>query len=570
MCNNKKQFYGAIQAHLTLDQGPIFNESNIKNASFDAQLEYAKQMNNFANRQAKGRVDIAKATKDDTVKGTLARGLNLARIPEALLPKKVYGNIDKKMTQWADFYRRAYLPKFQAIEKKYAGLMEKAKGDKAKIQALETKQQAEMAPLRKEAEKNYKDNLKPFFVKARNELQAVFDQHGDNPKRLEAGLKKLGLSHADAYYTNEYLKHLENGGPFFNFNKGGGSKAAEWLTERVSTITGKKISFNPMTALYNVAELGQKAPATFGFTHTLNGIGDAMQASKKAKLTIFDRLPELEKAGIYNSDFSPLRPEGKYDPVARSQNLLDNVAYFIGKRGGNVPKALKEIAYRPKPWNDTFIYQDPVSKTFLNFMSFQFRHMQQYGGWVRDVVDPRIGSKQKAESAKALAVYSLMTGALFGDRAAVPAPIYALTTSFMPDLQKDYDEAKKNAGLEFLGKGVVGLATGGKVDLSKNAQPFGGIAIGIGGDMVQGAIEGATQTLPKVGKQVREGRADKAAALALSGLVKFSQLFKNGANAATQKVIDGVTKAYIDDEDFEGYIRDAASKVLPRDAVSKK
>lgn len=559
-----KTLYGAIQAQHQIDQGPIFDKKLIETASLEAQLSFAKVMNNFTGRQVKGAVDIEKYTRDEGVAGVLDRGINLGRTAEALLPEKVYAKIDKKMEQFATVYRKEYFPKFQALEAKYVKLMEGAKGNQEALKALDAKHQNELAPIRKQAEKYYRENLAGQFKSAKEQLQSVFDQHAGNPEKLQSKLKTLGLNQADAYYTHEYLKYLENGGPFFNFNRGSGSKVADYINQRISTITGKKVSFNPMTAIYNVGEMAQKAPAVFGAKNTIAGINDALSAATKAKVTIFDEIPQLKKEGIYSNDFSPLRPGGKFDPVSKTQNLLDNAAYFIGKRSGDVQKGLKEIAFRPKPWNDTFIYNDPSARNMLNFMSFQFRHMQQYGGWVRDIISPAVASKQKAASAKALATYALMSGVIFGDKAAIPAPIYHLLKGADPELDKQLDQ------FGIFKKGVVGLVSDGNVDLGKYAQPLGGVALGIGTEMVSNAEEALTKTYPQVAKQAHQGRPDKAAALAVNGLVKFSQLFKIGANALVQKSVDGALKAYLDDEDFEGYARNVGQKLLGKDAISNK
>jgi vacuolar-type H+-ATPase subunit H len=556
---NIDNLYGAIQARATIDQGPIFKTGNIEKAVLDSQLSYASIMNNNASKQAD--VNIAKTVHSEGVKSVVNQGINLGRTAEALVPQKAYARIDKQMEAFNTVYKKQFLPKINAVERKYAPQLKQAKG-KDQVQAIQAKKNKELAPIRAEAEKLYKEQVASRFTEGKEQIQTVFNKADGNIKKLDARLKAMGLTREGAYYTHEYLKYLENGGPFFNFNPGSGSKL-QWINERISTITGKKVSFNPMTAVYNVGELAQKAPAAFGFKHTANGIADAVQAAQQAKVTIFDKIPALEKAGIYSSDHSALRPESNFDPVSKTQNMLDNAAFFIGKRAGNVDKAFKEIAYRPKPWNDTFIYNDPSNKNLLNFMSFQFRHMQQYGGWARDIISNEGG--RRVQSAKALATYAAMSGVLFGDKAVIPAPIYYL----LKGVDKELD-----AHIEQFGpfkKGLVGLATGGNLDLGKTAQPLGGIALGVGADMVSDAIDAGKNTIPKTLKQAQAGHPDKAIAAAVDGLAKFSQLFSNGANAATQKAIAGATKAYIDDKfNVEDLTREIGKKYFGKDAIPKK
>ncbi len=568
--------WGAAQAHVAVDDGPIFNAKNINEASFEAQLSFANVLNKIEGRQAN--VNIGKYTRPDHLKNILQN----FRTPEALLPKQVYGKIDRKMTQWDAFYKRSFLPKLQRLEKKYETLAGKTK-DSDQLKALEVKKQREMEPIRKEAEKSYKDLVGQQFGQARQQIQDVFNAHGENPKRLDAELKRLGMTRQDAYYANNYLNYLENGGPFFDFSPGKGNKAGgEAVQELTSNVTSKKVSFDPKQILYNTSEFIQKAPAVAGFKNTIGGIMDAHAAATKAKVTIYDRISELERKGIYTDDYTGLRPQGKLDTTARTQNMLDNLSYYTGKRMGNIPKAMSGIAYRPKPWNDTFGMQNQLFKSSFGFMSFQFRHMQQYGGWVKDAA-----IKRSPEAAKALATYSLMTGILFGDRASIAAPLYEAIKLGYPDIDKDIEEFQGQVPIvgDLLNYGVAGTATsagvntavkaltgadpGIKVDITKYARPFGGVAIGVSQDIAQGGYDAATRTIPKTTNEIRKGDLAKAAAVAINGITQASQLHKNGANALIQKTVDGVTKAYIEDEFTpEGISKYLGQKYLGKEAVS--
>jgi hypothetical protein len=241
---------------------------------------------------------------------------------------------------------------------------------------------------------------------------------------------------------------------------------------------------------------------------------------------------------------------------------------------GNVPKAMKEIAYRPKPWNDTFAMQDPRAKSLLNFMSFQFRHMQQYGGWVRDItpgLNREVPKTRRLESAKKLAIYSVATGVIFGNKAMIPAPAYLLMKGVDPELDQHIKSINAYTGPvhELFDTGVIGVLSGGHIDLSKYAQPYGGIAVGVGGDMVNTVKDTSGHIIPKAIKQTREGRPDKAVAVAIDGITQLTQLLSHGAPAGLQKTISGVTKAYIDDEDFAGYVKDIQKKNLGADSVAK-
>lgn len=573
--------YGALQARAQIDDGPIFNRSNINNSSLKAQLGFVRALNKAQDKRMNLSVKEFSGVDD------LKNFVQMMRTPEALVPKSVWSRVDKKMTQWDAYYRRTHLPKIQQIEKKYQARAEsvsKSKGVKDKESRylhLESKKKEELSPLIKEAEKSYREMVGGSFKEAKQQIQDLYNDHAGNPKRLEAELKKLGgMDREGAYYAHQYLSYLENGGPFYDFSHNAGSQAGKFSIETViSNATGHKISFDPKQVLYNTSEILQKAPAVAGWKNTTLGIKDALAAAKKEGKTLFEVLKEPERAGTYHNDYTPLRPEGRYDTTAATQRMLDNVAYYIGKRSGNVQKALTGIAYRPKPWNDTFGMMTGMKSQF-SFMSFQMRHMQQYGGWLK------LAASGDKSAARALLNYSLVTGVLFGGRAAIPAPVYWVAKMADPKLDQHYKDTfgdipvvggLLNTGLvgqgtDFVINNGLEALTGAnpeiKTDMTKYAQPMGGVAMGIGSDIVQGAADAATRTVPKTVKELTEGRYDRAGAALVNGLVQASQVHKNGANAFIQKTIDAITKAYLEDEFTpEGLAKYTGQKYLGRDAV---
>ena len=553
-----KGLYGTLQANNAVDQGPLFNSKPIESSSLQAQAAYAKRMNAIADKQVSIRkTNAAGDNASDSVKRQAAELVNLGRTPEALLPKPIYAKIDKKMTQWDASFKKNYGARIRNVNEKYDRQLATAKTKEEK-QAIEGKRDKDIAPIRKEAQKAYTESVAKQFTTARKQIQDAYNQHVDNPVKLKAQLKKMGMSQSDAYYTTEYLSYLENGGPYFTLNPGSGNKSIEALSNTISNVTANKVSYNPMTALYNVAELASKAPSSFGFSQSLKGIARAASTAKAEGVSIFDEIPSLVKKGVYSNDQSALRPQGKFDPVTKSQNLLDNASYFIGG-----DKGLKEIAYRPKPWNDTFVYQSQGSRDLLTFMSFQFRHMQQYGGWWKNAITGT--GATRTDAIKSLATYSLINGLIFGDKAAIPAPVYALVKAFDPELDKQLKAEGIPVAGTVIDKGLIGSVTG--LELGKYAQPFGGVSIGVGSDIVNTIKDTIPKALPRAAKQAQEGRVDKSALIMLSALASVSQLHKNGANAATQKAIDAVTKAYVEDDD---YLQTALKKFFGRDAVPKK
>ena len=562
MCKDWKDLLGKVEAVKAVEQGPLFNTKKLMDLPEEsiayAAKTYTKQM-----ERSLSAIDAAE------------RVVNTLRTPEAVLPKTIFNRIDRKMDQFQKFYERAYGDKMRRLKDGAEKQIETAKkiGNKdlreARIRAIEDKLDRDLFPLRKQAEKLYKDNISKQFKANKQELQHLFRRFGGTA-RLDKELSRRGIKNkVQASILHSYLDYLENGGPFFQFRHTG--EVGAWARAIVSNVTGNKVKWNLKTAFVNGMEVVQKAPATFGFKNTLLGIADTLNSAKKAGLSIFDQLPELKRKGAYDYDPSVLRVVSQADPLAKSQNMLDNFAYFIGNRGGDWRKGMKEIAFRPKPWNDTIAFQDVTSRSFFDFMSFQLRQMQQYGGWWRDIFT----GKNVAASSKALFTYTLMTGLIYGDKAAIPAPLWQMTKGYFAtddlteeDLDDVWDQLHDALGPagDLVKKGVIGTVTGGQVDLGEYAQPFGGITLGVGTEMVNqlGNIGPASK---KMIDTLGEGRPDKAALIAFNKLVQLSQLFKFGANASIQKSVDSITKSYVEDENFQKVFQE---KLIGKDTLPKE
>lgn len=207
-------------------------------------------------------------------------------------------------------------------------------------------------------------------------------------------------------------------------------------------------------------------------------------------------------------------------------------------------------------------------------MSFQFRHIQQYGGWIKDALHKDSSMGTRLSAAKSLATYSAITGLIYGTRAAIPAPVYYIWKAADPDLDEKLEKYSIHKGGAFgaatqaVGK-AVGLKTDTTVDLSKYTQPLGGIQIGLAQDATNTAKDTVLNTGPKAIKAIREGKPDKAAAMATKAIAGFSQIWGKGLPADAQKILSGIADAYINDEDFEGYFENALQKQFSKEAVSK-
>jgi hypothetical protein len=565
---NIENLYGAIQARAAIDDGPIFKNGNINSAPPDAMYAYAS----ILNKKTKAAVDIGKTVralaegKQKLVESNVGRLVNSGRTWEAIVPEKVFAKADKMMTRYDKTYKTKYLPQLKRVQEKFKPQFEAAKGDKAKLNQLEIKMTQALKPIRDEAKAHYKDTILPRIKEAREQLQSAFNAADGNDKKLDARLKAIGLNRNEAYFTNQYLAHLENGASWFDLSPQGGADLP-WLKNVVSATTKNKVRYNLMTSFWNLAEFAQKAPAVYEMNHITGGIKDALSAAKKEGVSIWEKLPSLEKKGVYDTDYDLLRSNGRFDPLNATQNWLDNLAYHVGANAGDATKGMKEIAYKPKPWNDTALFADKSAKSYLQFASFQLRHFQQYGGWVRDVVSSDVPKAQRIQSLKALGAYSATTALLFGPKAAVPAPLFYLGNLADKDLDKQLHDLGKIVGLD---KGLVGVASSGKVDLGTYAQPLGGIPIGVGVGAVGAAKDTATSSIPRAKTQLEKGRPDKATALLLDAAVRTSQIFENGAPAALQKVVSGITKAYVKDATPAEYGDEIGKQILGREAISDK
>lgn len=581
-CSNAS-FVGAIEAHRTIHDGPLFDELRLDDVIGNNEMSgsYARVINKIMDRQAK-RVDASKTLGGQE---SPKRVLNSFKTWESLVPKKYFKQIDKRMTQWDNLYQSKFGKQSRMIQKSFdkkkASLKKQYKGDelKSKMKSLEGLIEQQSDTIRAAAKKEYRRIVgKPLSQDLKN-LNKVIEKYGVEGELLDAKLKQLGLTREDTYFTNEYMKWLQGGGPYFDrpSSKGVGEGINGWL----SNLAKNKVRFNPKIAAYNFTEVLQKAP-TLGYKNTMTGMTKAFKAASDAGTSIFGRLPELENKGIYGNDFNPMRVEGKYDPVALSQNMLDNIGYYVGKEAGDYQLGLKEIAYRPKPWNDAAIFSGGDKKNLLGWMTFQTRHMQQYGGWARDMFGFNRTAEQRGEAFQKLATYSLMTGLLFGDDAAVPAPLWALMDEYVKK-STDGDETAASRWREFsednlgevgvlMDRGLINIATGGKVDMGNYARPLGGVAFGITMDMFNTLIDVKSKA-GKFLKAMYDENPAAAAGVAATTILQYSQLHTKGAADPIVRASDAVTKFYLDGHDWEDMAEEMPKafiqKFFGRDAVGK-
>lgn len=554
-------FVGALEAHRTVSDGPLFDEFRLDEL-FDGMIgapeSYSRVMNIIMDRQA-AKIDVSKEMGG----GNGWRGVQSFRTWEALIPAKQFKKIDTRMSQWDAVYQKEFGQKQRALQRQYdrqkTTIEKNFNGDdkKQRLKALERMIERESDKIKAEAKKEYQEMVgKPLSQDLAN-ITKLVEKYGVETEVLDAKLKQLGMTREDMYFTNEYMKWLQGGGPYFPQSKSAG--VADGLLGLMGNLVKNKVRFNPKISAYNFTEVMQKAP-TLGAKNTLNGTLTAFKAASDAGTTIFGRLPELENKGIYGNDFNPMRVEGKYDPVALSQNMLDNIGYYVGKEAGDYQKGLKEIAYRPKPWNDAAVFSsDGAAKSLLGWMTFQTRHMQQYGGWLKTAFAPgKTTPEQRVEALKALGAYSLMTGMLFGSNAAVPAPLWMLYDKYIKaNTGESGKEAWSNFSEEHFGdlgvladRGLVNITTGGKMDISDYTRPLGGVAFGITMDMANGLMDIGPE-VGKVLKNLADDKPEVAASVIVTTLAQLSQLHTKGLADPIVRASEAATKFIIEGHDFE-------------------
>ncbi len=286
-------------------QGDIFSEAErVKDFTGMQRYHYERVMaNNFgikaSKSKPKGRSAWDAVTKDK--KAALVDGMNYDR-PSQIFSKKFYGSIERKIEAWeksksGDSYDKAVGQPVKKLIKTIDAEIEAAKGTK------------------------------------------------DLNKRLAT----FGLDNKTIYHGKEYLKWISEGGhtkqeshPFFKaLNQGG------------SNLSKAQASFQALWTLGNGADM--QRVYSYYITRKPSSIANVVKGTMNAIDATggnpFRRIKELEKAGVYGSEY--LDRGGKNRTFFEwSITAQKNLTYFLDKAaGGNGIDGVRDQLFDSKPWD---------------------------------------------------------------------------------------------------------------------------------------------------------------------------------------------------------------------------
>lgn len=316
-------------------------------------------------------------------------------------------------------------------------------------------------------------------------------------------------------------------------------------------VIGNLISNNPTIALYNIFEIVPKAQAyaiqkvgpAQAQTAIMKAFADFMKATGGK---FWARIPELEAKGVYQStDLSWLGQKfhsklGVSNLLDLTENPLRGISYLLGEalEQGGGSQAVEGIAFAYRPGNMPSMLWNREGTGTVQLMRFSIESMKMYGQLVKSLADPT----KAANAAFALAAFHAVSAMQTGIQGSVPLPVWTA----LPQDTKDYlTQLSNDTPLLNVSQKAFGI------DVAKATQPLGGVAFGVGPQILTTDLsQGVNKGLKGVGK-IAEGDAESGALDLLQGAFTVGQAGKlPGVNLTTLRLLKAARKSYENNTDL--------------------
>lgn len=352
------------------------------------------------------------------------------------------------------------------------------------------------------------------------------------------------LDAARQNYLNEWIQSEIRGVSLYG-RKAYAGGVNNPVAKAVDNVIGNLISNNPAIALYNVFEVMPKAQAyaiqelgpVGAQGAVLKAFGDFMRASGGQ---FWKRIPELEARGVYSVN-ELNKFEQKLDKAFGVHNVLDitenplrSIAYYLGEAvgAGKGLQAVENIAFAYRPGNMPAMLWNREGAGSVHLMRYSIESMKLYGSLVKNLANP----EKAANAAFALAGFHLITAMQTGFASSVPLPIYQ---ALPDDIKQQLDELSSENPLF----NIAGKATG--LNLTKQSQPLGGVAFGLGNQILTQNLGQGVSTSLKGVKELATGEAEQGSMDLLQGLLTAGQVAKlPGINFTTLRLLKAARKSY--------------------------
>lgn len=470
-------------------QGDIFTEAErVKNFSGEQRLAYEKTM---AHHFGLKRNSNSRSAWDAVSKGKkqpIVDGMHYDR-PSQIFSKKFYGAIDQKIEKW----------------------------EKTKSKTRETYQQAVGSDIKKVIEA-----LDSEITAAKNQTD------------LNRRLAKFGLTSKTVYHAKEYLKWLADGGhtqvesnPFISeLNKVG------------KNIAKAQASFQMLWTLGNGADMQRvyshylsRKPSSV--VNVVQGTLDAVKATNGQP---WRRIPALEKAGIYGSEYLD-RGSSNRTPFELSITVQKNLTYYLDKAsGGNGTDGIRDLLFDSKPWDRPLWDRgNPDAQLLFGLARYPINESR----WLFKTVNAARAGDNAARVN--LLTYGLGRAFFFGTASAMPS--WLLNKDQKEALKTLDDKTGANLVKHISRSAFKTFGIDAELDLSDYLSPLGG--------QLGSRAASLTTTAEKAGKGAAQGVSDlaqgKVAAAAARGVQTISAVANLSNWGRATKLLGGVNSTQVTD-----------------------
>lgn len=386
----------------------------------------------------------------------------------------------------------------------------------------------------------FKANVLPVI----DEMRSTLQDHFQDPGKLN--------------YGNRFLNFWEAGGKLYDLTKGKQEnfksfdpKAQEYIDSLhnkldlvhekndmmkdvgnrvlypVRTAAGNLVSFSPFIAGAHAIQFLPKSMGIYGLEATAKGIKDYALAFAKNGM---HPIPELNSNHLVHETHGI----GRLDPVPHADNLMSGISYFVGKHSGEDPmKAVQTLAYKDRLGDEPMIMWNSHNAQAVYLMRFALGFAKTYAGWYKNIVQGALkGDWEMArKGAYGLALFSAGQSVFTGVTSAIPAPAWAIMS---PDQRAFFEELDQST--PFLN--VVKHASGGAIALEHHFQPLGGMALGVGYDVVNTDVKSGGTHLLRSLQNLNDQDYTRAGLEFARGGISLGAPFVPGMNVSLRKVLD--------------------------------
>jgi len=457
--------------------------------------------------------------------------------PSTILPKKFYDGLDRKLTTWNN--------------------------GKDKTRASYDKNVAK--PVR-----TVLDAINGIVKESKTIAQ------------INSKLKPYGLNADSVYDARDYLTWLKDGGHLRSQGD------AQPLLKTAGHIAKAQANLNIKWTLGNGVDMirvgSHYLSRPDGIRNTVKGLYEAAQ---KTGGNPFRRIPSLDKAGVYGSQYIDRGGSNKWNPFEWSITAQKNIVYHLDKAaGGNGHDGIRDTLFDSKPWDRPRYDRFEGSGLVAGLARYGINETRWLMHTSKAAIPKAMGGGGDARSGANLGLYFLGRAAFTGTVSQIPTFIWQA----MPkDMQDSIQEFEKKTGQNLIKVGsrsaFKAMGMNAEINLDSYLQPqiplMGSRAQSLG-QTAEGGLKSGAKAVADFGKgKVMAGAANTmAAGLALanfgllSGVAKGAKwattLENSPANSTTLTKILSVTGKELENEfNPNKYKLNVTKAVLGQDLVKK-